>query len=206
MNGRLYIPLFVVLFFVLFSTGCTNNGSNTDHVNPADDSHISDTPEYPEDSQETVDNGSGLDGDLPPLGPEHPFDDDPDLSENQPDEPPASNETPPVPEDYSGDDGGYSDGSMPKDKRCVDLAATNEITLYWEQPSQNVDGTPLLNLAGYRVFYGKHSGNLTYMMDVGSNTNPTILNLDPGMWYFSVKVYNTQGVESNFSNETCAVL
>ncbi len=96
--------------------------------------------------------------------------------------------------------------SLPDYGRCVDRTGGSEITLYWEHPLLNVDGSPLVNLVGYRVFYGKLSGTFSKSLDVGPNTNPTIYNLDPGIWYFRVKVYNTEGLESNFSNETCAAL
>ena len=36
---------------------------------------------------------------------------------------------------------------------------TNSVTISWTPPTENNDGTPLVNLAGYRIRYGQQSGN-----------------------------------------------
>jgi ABC-type glycerol-3-phosphate transport system substrate-binding protein len=38
-------------------------------------------------------------------------------------------------------------------------SSTNSATLTWDAPTTNVDGTPLTDLAGYKVYYGTSLGN-----------------------------------------------
>ena len=53
--------------------------------------------------------------------------------------------------------------------------------LQWEAPSTNDDGTPLTDLAGYKIYYGTASGNYTQTIDVGNVTTYTITNLTDGV-------------------------
>jgi hypothetical protein len=75
-------------------------------------------------------------------------------------------------------------------------------TVSWSKPTQNVDGTPLTNLAGYVVRYGSSPGALTEQIPVSSpnSTSLEIDNLSPGNWYFEVATVNTANMESQFSS------
>jgi hypothetical protein len=75
-------------------------------------------------------------------------------------------------------------------------------TLSWSKPTQNADGTPLTNLAGYIVRYGTHLEALTEQIPV-SSPNTTQLEIDhlsPGNWYFEVAAVNSADTESEFSS------
>ena len=74
--------------------------------------------------------------------------------------------------------------------------------LTWTPPTQNTDGTPLTNLAGYRVNYGASASSLVQVAQIANPavTGHTISNLTPGTWFFGVKAYTTQGSESALSN------
>lgn len=74
--------------------------------------------------------------------------------------------------------------------------------LAWTPPTTNTDGTPLTNLAGYRVNYGASAQSLVQAVQIANpaTVNYTISNLTPGTWYFGVKAYTTQGAESALSN------
>ena len=37
--------------------------------------------------------------------------------------------------------------------------STGSVTLAWDAPTTNLDGTPLTALAGYKVYYGRTSAN-----------------------------------------------
>jgi len=65
-----------------------------------------------------------------------------------------------------------------------------------------VDGTPLTNLAGYRVVYGQSSSDLSNSLEIPGPriTSAVIEALTPGTWYFAVKAYTTAGIESDLSN------
>jgi len=71
----------------------------------------------------------------------------------------------------------------------------------WDPPA-DVNGTPLTDLAGFRVCYGTQSGNYTATMDVGMNRTALLESLDPGTtYYIAVKAYSVSGVESDASDE-----
>jgi hypothetical protein len=80
--------------------------------------------------------------------------------------------------------------------------ASGSATLSWTPPTQNSDGTSLGNLAGFRVMYGRTSGNLDQTVNV---ENPSVNryvveNLSSGTWYFAVVAVNAAGVSSPLSN------
>jgi hypothetical protein len=75
-------------------------------------------------------------------------------------------------------------------------------TLSWNAPTKNADGTPLSDLAGYRVYYGTSSHNYSKSSDVGSATTYKATNLQVGVpYYFAVTAYDQLGNESKYSNE-----
>jgi len=77
--------------------------------------------------------------------------------------------------------------------------ATGAATLTWAAPSTNVDGTPLTNLAGYKVYYGSTPGVYT-SIDVGYSSTYQVVDLTKGqMYYFAVTAYDTNGNESDLS-------
>jgi hypothetical protein len=73
--------------------------------------------------------------------------------------------------------------------------------LSWSPPTQNVDGSPLTNLAGYVVHYGTSSTALNSKISVASPTatGAEITALSPGYWVFAVSAINTANVESPIS-------
>ena len=68
-------------------------------------------------------------------------------------------------------------------------------TLTWQQPMMNEDGTPLTDLAGYRVFYGRSEDDLRYSMRIDNPTQTTavVKGLTSGKWYFKVVAENGRG-------------
>ncbi len=80
--------------------------------------------------------------------------------------------------------------------------ATGTAILSWDVPTTNADGTPLTDLAGFKVYYGNASGNYTTIVDVGNITTYVVSNLGPGPHYFTVTAYNTSGYESDYSAES----
>ncbi len=89
--------------------------------------------------------------------------------------------------------------------------SSHSATLTWDAPTTNVDGTPLTDLAGYKVYYGTPSHNYTSVVNVGmascQTTNGktectyTVEGLTPGTYYFAVTAYDTEGDMSVYSNE-----
>jgi hypothetical protein len=79
---------------------------------------------------------------------------------------------------------------------------TGSATLSWDPPTQNTDGTPLTDLAGYYIHYGTSANDLTQTIAVqGSNVSEyEITNLTQGTYYFAVTAYTSDGTESPASN------
>lgn len=76
------------------------------------------------------------------------------------------------------------------------------VSLAWDPSTNNVDGTPLTDLAGYKIYYGTTSQVYAAIIDVGPVTTATVTNLPAGVTYFFVVTcYDTFGVESVFSQE-----
>jgi len=74
-------------------------------------------------------------------------------------------------------------------------------TLLWDAPTKNIDGTPLEDLAGYKVYFGTESKKYTASYDVKNVTTYNIDNLPDGQYYFVVTAYDTSGNESRYSKE-----
>jgi hypothetical protein len=84
----------------------------------------------------------------------------------------------------------------------VNQSNNGSITLSWTPPSQNTDGSPLTNLAGYRIYYGTAAGSYPNQIVVNNPglSRYVVENLSPGTYYFVSTAVNSQGVESDFSN------
>jgi hypothetical protein len=99
---------------------------------------------------------------------------------------------------------GTSTASLPPFGITVDAIGPVSITLSWSIPTTNEDGTPLTDLAGFKIYYRTSTG--TY-------SDPTIVD-NPGVssfvmenlpvassYVFAAKAFNTSGNDSDFSNE-----
>jgi len=86
--------------------------------------------------------------------------------------------------------------------------STGSATVNWTPPTANTDGTPLTNLAAFRVYYGTSSTSLTRVSEVNniSSTSTTISALTPATWYFKVRAVNANQVESADSNVSSKVV
>jgi hypothetical protein len=74
--------------------------------------------------------------------------------------------------------------------------------LTWQPPTQNTDGTPLTNLAGYRIYWGTAPGSYPSSVTVNNAgiTSYVVDNLVPNTYYFAVTALNSMGTESLLSN------
>jgi hypothetical protein len=101
---------------------------------------------------------------------------------------------------------GVSDGTastaLPAFTIAVTAVQLGSVTLRWQAPTQNTDGSALTDLAGYRILYGKSTTALTQTVSVAnpSLTVYVVEQLTSGTWYFAIKAYTSDGTESANSN------
>lgn len=82
------------------------------------------------------------------------------------------------------------------------------VTVNWQPPTENTDGSALTNLSGYHIHYGTKPGDYTQTIAV---SNPGLAsyvvdNLSPGTYYFTVAAVNSSGTESALSSEVAATV
>jgi len=73
--------------------------------------------------------------------------------------------------------------------------------LSWTAPTQNVDGSALTNLSGYKVYWGSSPRTYSSSASVSGGATTFTTNLAPGTWYFAVTAVDSTGAESAKSNE-----
>lgn len=98
---------------------------------------------------------------------------------------------------------GTASASLPKFQITVTAASAGNgnATLSWVPPTTNTDGTALTNLSGYHIYYGNSASALNQLITITNTglTNFVVANLSTGTWYFAVKAYNSENVESDLS-------
>jgi hypothetical protein len=80
-------------------------------------------------------------------------------------------------------------------------SSARALTLSWDAPTQNADGSPLVGLQGYRIYYGA-TPQVPNVIDVNNPGLSTYVveNLTAGTYYFALTAYNSAGVESSLSS------
>ena len=80
----------------------------------------------------------------------------------------------------------------------VNQVANGSVTVSWNPPTTNADGSAITDLAGYRIFYGHAPNDLeqTVQIDNPGTTRWVVENLSPATWYFSMTSVNDSGLES----------
>jgi hypothetical protein len=103
---------------------------------------------------------------------------------------------------------GQSNASLAAFTITVQAVASGSATLSWTPPTRNTDGSPLSNLAGYKIYWGTVSRNYSNSVTVN---NPGIASyvvqgLTGNTYYFAVSSFNQQGTESALSTEATKVV
>lgn len=103
---------------------------------------------------------------------------------------------------------GQASDSMNAFSVSVDQVGTLSTTLSWTAPTENEDGTALIDLAGYRLYWGTTPGVYTNSLTIDNTgqTTVTVDNLTAGTYEFVATAFNSSGVESSFSNAATRVL
>lgn len=98
---------------------------------------------------------------------------------------------------------GTSSASLLPFSVTVSQTALGVVTLSWDAPTQNSDGSPLMDLAGYNIYYRKNSGSYEDPIRIDSAGSTTIVveQLSPATYYFAATSLNSSGDESWYSAE-----
>lgn len=97
---------------------------------------------------------------------------------------------------------GKTTTSLPAFSVTVNAVVLGSATLSWTPPTQNSDGSALVDLSGYNVYYGTSSTTMTNKVAI---TNPGLTsylvgNLGSGTYYFAITAYSSTGAESAMSS------
>ena len=86
------------------------------------------------------------------------------------------------------------------------ISATT-VVISWTAPTLNIDGSPLTDLAGYKIYYGPATNDYSEgSINVGLTTSYDTQALSAGYYCFVVVAYDTSGNESTYSDELCVTL
>ena len=98
---------------------------------------------------------------------------------------------------------GTASRSLPAFSITVSQTALGNVTLSWVAPTQNADGSPLMDLAGYKIYYGTNSQSYDHEIRIDSPgiTTYVVDNLVADTYFFAATSFNSSGIESAYSGE-----
>ena len=98
---------------------------------------------------------------------------------------------------------GQATASLPAFSITVSQDALGSVSLSWNPPTENTDGSTLQDLAGYKIYYGRDSGEYDHQIRIDNPglTAYVVERLLPGTYYFAATAFNASGIESAFSGE-----
>jgi hypothetical protein len=87
-------------------------------------------------------------------------------------------------------------------------ASAGNVTLSWQAPTENTNGTALANLSGYVIHYGSASKTYTSTVTINNPglTSYVLEDLSPGTYYFSMTTLTTSGEQSSPSAEASTTI
>jgi hypothetical protein len=92
--------------------------------------------------------------------------------------------------------------------KVSEMSDGKAVELSWTAPTENSDGTALVGLAGFTIVYGPSSTMLHQSLRIENpGLDRYVLNeLPAGTYYFGVKAFTANGVESTVSNVVSKVV
>lgn len=84
----------------------------------------------------------------------------------------------------------------------IQSVSVGAVTLSWTPPTENTDGSTLVDLAGYRIYWGTSEGSYPNSIDIDNPSISTYVleNLSPGTYRFVATSLNASGMESDYTN------
>lgn len=101
-----------------------------------------------------------------------------------------------------GGGGGGTSATVPANPPAPGTTLIGSATLSWLPPTENTDGSPLADLAGYTVYWGTSPDRLKNTVTI---LNPglsayLVEPLEPATWFFAIASLNADGLEGELSN------
>jgi len=98
---------------------------------------------------------------------------------------------------------GRATASLPAFSIAVSRDELGAVTLEWQPPQSNTDGSYAGDLAGYVIYWGTEPGSYDQQVRIDNVglTAFVVDSLHPATYYFAATAFNSTGVESDFSNE-----
>ncbi len=93
---------------------------------------------------------------------------------------------------------GHASASLGPFSITVTQTANGAVTLSWLPPTENANGTALVDLAGYRIQYGRDPEDMRQSVSIANPSVNTYLveQLSSGTWYFVVFAVRNSRIES----------
>ena len=97
--------------------------------------------------------------------------------------------------------GGSNNSAVPSP-----VISSPSATLQWSTPAAYIDNTPV-TVSGYKIYFGTEPGNYTSVLNVGNVNSYTVQTLTANTtYYFAVTAYDSNGVESDPTDEQSKTL
>lgn len=93
-----------------------------------------------------------------------------------------------------------SSGSGDTAVALVSITVTDKF-VRWQAPTQNVDGTDLVDLTSYNLYYGQSSRDYDSSISLPASTTQWEITLPTGSYFFALTAIDGDQNESGFSNE-----
>ena len=90
----------------------------------------------------------------------------------------------------------------------VNAVANSSVTLSWDAPTENEDGSSLTDLDGYKIYWGTTPGSYPESVTINNESITTYVveNISPGTYEFVATSFNQAGVESRYSSPVTKVV
>lgn len=103
---------------------------------------------------------------------------------------------------------GADTSNLPLFKIDVVQVGAGSLSLSWTAPTENADGSPLSDLAAYRIRWGNQSGNYPNLIDIDSPgvTRYVLDNLVQAEYYLVISAVDDSDNKSEFSGEAFGIV
>lgn len=79
-------------------------------------------------------------------------------------------------------------------------------TIRWQAPTENTDGSPVADLAGFNIYWGENPRSYTDSVSLGPEAREWVADLDSGTYYIAMTAIDAESNESGYSNELRKVI